>query len=125
MLTCLAELPPDWVSENVVVRIRPDPATGNSYENGANDSDMAVVEELLNPRQARVRTEVQREVLEIGVEFLEPVSPNKREHAKILAGPFRGQVGSLEGINELQGVVKIQNDFHMVDMVLLAKYARE
>lgn len=63
----------------------------------------------------------------VEAEFLRPVPPSKKDKVKIIKGEMRGMVGELHGIDERDGIVKIEGTkaIHILQMSFLGKIPRD
>lgn len=63
--------------------------------------------------------------VDIPFDTIEAVRPNKKDRVKIILGEYRGELGSLIGVDSHDGIVKLKNDvsgFKILGMNSVAKY---
>jgi transcription elongation factor SPT5 len=71
---------------------------------------------LLNDSSMRV---------DVSFDNIEPVRPSKKDNVKIILGEYRGELGSLIGVDSHDGIVKLKSDgsgFKILSMSSVAKY---
>lgn len=63
--------------------------------------------------------------MDIPYDNIEPVRPSKKDNVKIILGDYRGELGSLIGVDSHDGIVKLRGDgsgFKILSMSSVAKY---
>lgn len=63
--------------------------------------------------------------VDISFDYIEPVRPSKRDNVKIILGEHRGELGSLIGVDNHDGIVRLKGDgsgFKILSMNSVAKY---
>ncbi|KAK9768889.1 transcription elongation factor spt5 [Basidiobolus ranarum] len=116
----------DWATRDIHVRIVSNRHTGQKYQAGNFDQQSARIRYVNRGGEScDIVLEGSNDKLSLPVDYIEPVKPNKRDKIKVMGGEFKGQVGTLIGIDGQDGIVKLEGgkDFKILNMNGLAKYA--
>ena len=103
-----------WLTTDIEVRIKND-----RYYNS-----IGVVREVGDSAsKVRLLGRGDGEIVTIPNEYLEPVTPGKKDKIKIIRGEFKGHTGSLIGIDGPDGIVKMEVnlDIKILHLEFLAK----
>lgn len=63
--------------------------------------------------------------VDVAYNSIEPARPSKKDNVRIILGDYRGQLGSLIGVDSHDGIVKLRGDgsgFKILSMNSVAKY---
>jgi len=108
-----------WVTTDIEVRIRSDSFRGGQFYNS-----VGVVREVGDTSsKVKILSKADGDTISVPHEFLEPVTPAKKDKIKIIRGEFKGHTGSLIGIDGSDGIVKmeINLDIKILRLDFLAK----
>ncbi|KAI8068046.1 hypothetical protein BC940DRAFT_256470 [Gongronella butleri] len=111
--------PEDWPIKDIEVRLLAPIGHASKGQVGAIlsvNASSRTCTVLLNDDQRRV---------DVRYNGIEPVRPIKKDNVKIIQGEYRGQLGSLIGVDSQDGIVRIQGGgggFRIMSMATVAKY---
>eukprot|EP01103_Thecamoeba_quadrilineata_P003459 TRINITY_DN1322_c0_g3_i1.p1 TRINITY_DN1322_c0_g3~~TRINITY_DN1322_c0_g3_i1.p1 ORF type:complete len:1141 (-),score=235.86 TRINITY_DN1322_c0_g3_i1:101-3355(-) len=111
-----------WLTPNIVVVVVKEPAT---REGGNYKDSLGVIKEVLNESTCRVAFQDRNEILAISADCLTPAIPEKKHRVKVIRGRYRESTGTLIGIDQVDGIVKIDTNFDIkiIDLHSLARLA--
>ncbi|ORY05248.1 transcription elongation factor Spt5 [Basidiobolus meristosporus CBS 931.73] len=116
----------DWATKDIQVRVVSNRHTGQKYQAGGYDQQSARIRYVNRGGEScEIVLDGSNDKLSLPVDYIEPVKPNKNDKIKVMGGEFKGQVGTLIGIDGQDGIVKLEGgrDFKILNINGLAKFA--
>jgi len=105
-----------WLTSDILVRVSNDTFRGGIYFNKE-----GVIKQI---SADSCKVQIGGDLVQIPAEFLETVTPKKKDNVKVIRGENAHQTGSLIGIDGADGIVKMSTnqDIKILDLHLLAVY---
>lgn len=112
----------NWQMADIEVKME-----NEAFGNGAYMDKIGVIKEVYPDNSCKVFIFDRQETITVPGDYLSPVTPSKKDKVKIIRGEFRGNTGSLIGLDGHDGIVKMDNienvDIKILGIHFLAKLA--
>lgn len=108
-----SELGTDWLTTDIEIQIK----------SGSYNGSKGVIKEVYD-KTAKIILYDTNESITVSFDQIEPVPPAKKDIVKIIRGEMKGAIGTLVGIDNRDGIVKLISnlDIKMLDLQSIAKY---